>query len=135
MVLDNVLKEITLWDELEDFIRFTTGLRKPYPDRIPDDVTEKLHSYYTRQVSSKDEFLARIEYYAVNGHPIWQNQAAQSCDMLFRESMQKALKNSTYSNGERCYKIYNDMMAQWAFHLKDYAQQVNGRDDQFILEL
>ena len=135
MILDNVLKEITLWDELEDFVRFTTDLWRPYPDFIPDEVMEKWREYYNERVLSKEEFLARLENYAVNGRPNWQNQAAQSCDMLYRESMQKALENGTYANGEKRYKIYKKMEAQWAFHLKDYSQVVNDRDGQFILEL
>ena len=136
MVLDNPLKEITLWDELDDFVRFITESYRPYvSSTIPDEILDKWKNYYDERVLNKVEFLSRLDNYVLNGRPVWQKQAAQSCDVLFPEYMELALKNGTYANGEKRYSMYKDMAAKWAFHLSDYAKTVNDRDNQIILEL
>ena len=43
--------------------------------------------------------------------------------------------HGTFENGEKIYHLYKSMKEEWAYHLDDYAELVNHKDNINILEL
>ena len=131
----NAIDEVLFWEELDvlkDFYAKNAALFYPHD---PKGATKYRKKFMKSVISTKEDFIKRMEHYAEVGGPIWIAGRNQFCDDIDRAKMLKAIKYSSITNGEERAKRASSI---WDNHTEIddfYANNILHADENHILEL
>ncbi|MHB1483351.1 MAG: class I SAM-dependent methyltransferase [Saccharofermentanales bacterium] len=131
----NELLEVLFFRNLDELIDEKKLLDKLYYPNEPEKHAKEFDSYVLNSIKSKEILLSIIEDYNRNGLPIWQKQEAQNCDNISNEDLASIFAYGTIEHGEKTFNLYMAMSKKWAYHLDDYSNLVNYKDNIAILEM
>lgn len=130
-------KEILFWQDIPRLLENERKIREKYK---PDESLEG-RILYSREserfildsIPTKEEFLARIEYYSQNGRPQWITGRNPYCDDLSLVQLKKANGNQ-FRGKERAKELVRGISI-WADHIGFYVEKALSLGQNNILEL
>ena len=104
--------DILFWEDYSKYQNFVDELKSKYDldDRTQvEKFLDEIEAFKLRMISSKEEFIRRIRYYAVHGKPCWVQGSSKQINMLTESDLDNSFKFALEDFSDKCIIVWNEI--------------------------